>query len=434
MTDIHVQPSAVQSRAVRRRQVLAASIGNVIEWFDWFVYSLIATYFAAQFFPADSENSLVPLLSAFAVFAVGFIMRPIGGLIFGSIADRIGRRHSLTLTIVGMGIGSLLIAVSPTHAQIGILAPIILVVARVIQGLSAGGEYAAAATYLIESAPEGRRGFFSSLFFVTTIGGNLVAIFVVIGLQTIFTDQQITDGAWRIPFVLGTLAAAAGLWLRRQAEETHANAAEFAADPSKRPNPFEFLRKHPVAALKVVGITAAGTLTYYVFTVYMPTYASITKGFDLNLALNASIIALLWFIILQPVVGWISDKVGRKPVLLTFGIGFVVGAVPLMNLLTDSFWSLVLVQCLGLTLVAGWSATVNTVFAELYPSRVRSAGLGFPYAVAVALFGGTAPYLGTWMQENGIIEFFPWYISILAAVSTITYLTLKETAHKPLPQ
>ncbi len=419
-----------RSFAQMRRQVMAASIGNVIEWFDWFVYALLASYFAAQFFPSESGNELVPLLSALAVFAVGFLMRPIGGLVFGSIADRIGRKHALTLTIVGMGISSLMIALAPTYALIGVFAPIVLVLARVIQGLSAGGEYAAAATYMVESAPEGRRGLFSSFFFVTTIGGNLVAIFVVVGLQAIFDDATMSAWAWRIPFFIGAAATIFGLWIRRAAEETY----DASKEEDKQPSPLEFLRTHPLSALKVVGITVAGTLTYYVFTVYMPTYANITTGFDLSQALNASIIGLVWFIILQPIVGWISDKVGRKPVLLTFGIGFAVGTVPLMNLLTDSFWSVVLVQCIGLTFVAGWSATVNTVFAELYPARIRTTGLGFPYAVAAALFGGTAPYVGTWMVERGIVEYFPWYISALAVVSTITYLTLKETAFKPLPK
>lgn len=417
-----------------RKQVLAASIGNVIEWFDWFIYALLASYFAGQFFPSESDDSLVPLLSALAVFAVGFLMRPVGGFVFGSLADRVGRKHSLTITIIGMGVSSAMIALAPTYAQVGLLAPVLLVLARMIQGVSAGGEYAAAATYMVEAAPVGRRGLFSSFFYVTTIGGNLIAIFAVVALQSFFSEAAITEWAWRIPFALGALATVFGLWIRRSAQETHAHAEEFAADKSKRPSPFEFLRTHPLQALRVIGITAAGTMTYYVFTVYMPTYANLTTGFDLSQGMLASIIGLTWFLLLQPVIGWLSDKVGRKPVLLTFGIGMTVGAVPLVSILSDSFWSVVLVQCLGLTLVAGWSSTVNTVFAELFSARVRTTGLGLPYALAAAMFGGTAPYVGTWMIDQGLAEMFPWYIAILGLVSTLTYLTMKETAFKPLPQ
>lgn len=426
--------SSPGAMAARRRQVLAASVGNVIEWYDWFIYSLLSVYFAGQFFPSTTDISLVPLLAALAVFAVGFVMRPLGGLVFGSLADRMGRKRALTLTVTGIGLGSALIATSPTFNVAGVLAPVLLVFARMIQGLSAGGEYAAAASYLVEAAPSRLRGTFSSLFFVSMIVGNLLAIFVVTGLQSVLGHDQMSAWGWRIPFAIGAVIAFFGLWVRRRVDETYTHAEEFAKDISKRPNPFEFLRTHPVQALKVVFITAGGTVAYYVFTVYMPTYASIAVGFDLGQALTVSIIALFYFLLLQPIMGWISDRVGRKPLLVTFGVAFTFGCVPLMSLLTDSFWSLLLVQCVGLTFIAAWSACVNAVFCELYPSRVRATGMGVPYALAVALFGGTAPYLGTWFVDQNLVEYFPWYISAVTLASTLTFLTLKETAHKPLPQ
>ncbi|SDH14411.1 MFS transporter [Agrococcus jejuensis] len=424
--------AATQSTRQRLRQISAAAVGNAIEWYDWYIYSLLAAYFAAQYFPSDSESTLVPLLSALAVFAVGFVMRPIGGLLVGWFADRVGRKAALNVTVIGMGAGSLLIAVIPTYESIGILAPIALVVARMVQGLSAGGEYAAAAAFLVESAPNHRRGFFASFFYQSAIIGNLFAIGLTSLLSTTLSAEDMTAWGWRVPFAVGAVVAVSGYWIRRHAEETHTLLADMESGAVEKPSPFEFL-KHPKLVVQTIGITAAGTLIYYVWTVYMPTYANVVTGLDTRLGLGSTAITLVFFLILQPIVATISDKVGRKPVLLVFGCAFVFGTVPMLSLLQDSFWSLLLVQMLGAGFLACWTSILNAVFAELWPARVRAAGAGLPYSSAVALFGGTGPYIATAFAQAGNPEYFGYYLTAIAIISTVTYLTLKETAHKPLP-
>lgn len=300
----------------RTRQLAAATVGNIVEWFDWYVYSMLALYFSSQFFPKTGDP-VVPLLSAMAIFAVGFFMRPLGGLLGGMVADRLGRKKALTATVMLMGVGSLLVAVAPTYDQVGVLSPILLVVARLLQGLSTGGEFAASSTFLVESAPEGRRGFFSSFLYIGATLGNVVAIGSVALLVAGLPDDAMHEWGWRVPFAIGTLGAVAGLFIRRFAEETLA--LDDAADPSvppgaraARPSAFEFMRTHPKECLLVFGINAAPTLFFYVFSSYLPTYAHITVGFDMKNALFVGLISLSYFAVLQPLMGILSDRIGRK--------------------------------------------------------------------------------------------------------------------------
>ncbi|WP_197026191.1 MFS transporter [Arthrobacter sp. 9MFCol3.1] len=315
----------------RTRQLAAATVGNIVEWFDWYVYSMLALYFSSQFFPKTGDP-VVPLLSAMAIFAVGFFMRPLGGLLGGMVADRLGRKKALTATVMLMGVGSLLVAVAPTYDQVGVLSPILLVVARLLQGLSTGGEFAASSTFLVESAPAGRRGFFSSFLYIGATLGNVVAIGSVALLVAGLPDDAMHEWGWRVPFAIGTLGAVAGLFIRRFAEETLA--VDDAADPSDpgaratRPSAFEFMRTHPKECLLVFGINAAPTLFFYVFSSYLPTYAHITVGFDMKNALFVGLISLSYFAVLQPLMGVLSDRIGRKPLLLAFGGGFTVLTIP----------------------------------------------------------------------------------------------------------
>ncbi|MEW1654793.1 MFS transporter [Streptomyces sp. NPDC093707] len=414
----------------RVRQLAAASIGNAVEWYDWYAYSFLAVYFADQVFPKGAGNSLVPLLSTFAVFAVGFFMRPIGGLLMGAVADRRGRRAALTVTILMMGVGSLLVALTPTYASTGLLAPVVLVIARLVQGVSVGGEFAASSIFLVESAGPGRRGLFSSFMYVSTTLGQLLASGIGALLAAALTEDQMGRWGWRIAFLVGALLSLIGLWIRRGAQETLDLARD--GEPAARPGLFEALRRYPRQSLLICGITAGSTLAYYTWTSYLPTYAQVNAGFDKGDALIVSTLSLAFFALLQPLGGLLSDRVGRKPLLLTFALGFAVTAVPLLHLVTDAFFSLLLVQCAGMVLLTGYTSIAAVVNAELFPARVRAAGIGFPYSLTVALFGGTAPYIGTWFKQAGHADLFPWYVAALCLVSFVVYLVLPETARKPL--
>ncbi|MFF3766332.1 MFS transporter [Streptomyces sp. NPDC001922] len=419
---------ATGSRGSAVRQLAAASVGNAVEWYDWYAYSFLAVYFADQVFPPGSGNSLVPLLSTFAVFAVGFFMRPVGGLLMGAVADRHGRRAALTVTILLMGGGSLLVALTPDYASAGLLAPVVLVAARLLQGLSVGGEFAASTTFLVESAGPGRRGLFSSFQYVSTTVGQLVASGVAALLAHQLTDDQMAAWGWRVPFALGAVISLVGFWIRRGAQETRS--AEQRSAP--RPGLFEALRHHPRASLLICGITTGGTIAYYTWTTYLPTYATVNAGFDKGDALLVGTLSLAFFALLQPLGGLLSDRIGRKPLLLGFSLGFALLAVPLLRLVTDAFVSLLLVQCAGMVLLTGYTSVAAAVNAEIFPARVRAAGIGFPYSLTVALFGGTAPYVGTWFAQAGHPDWFPWYVALLCLVSFGVYLALPETSRKPL--
>jgi MFS transporter, MHS family, alpha-ketoglutarate permease len=410
------------------RQLLAASVGNAVEWYDWLAYTFLATFIADEIFPASAENSLVPLLSTFAVFAVGFFMRPIGGLLLGAIADRRGRRAALTATILLMGGSSLLLALTPTYAAAGLLGPVVLVIARLLQGLSVGGEFAAATTFLVESAGPGRRGLFSSFQYVSTTVGQLIASGVTALLVARVDDAAMHQWGWRAAFVLGAVLSLVGFWIRRSSQETRS--AEQQAAP--RPRLFEALRTHPKESLLICGITTGATIAYYTWTSYLPTYAQVNVGFDKGDSLLIGTVSLAFFALLQPLGGMLSDRVGRKPLLLTFSVGFAVLCVPLLNSITDSFASLLLVQCAGMVLLTGYTSVAAAVNAEVFPARVRASGIGFPYSATVALFGGTAPYMGTLFKELGRPGAFPWYVAVLCLISALVYLKLPEGAKKPL--
>jgi MHS family alpha-ketoglutarate permease-like MFS transporter len=425
MTQTQTTPAAAR-RPVR--QLLAASVGNAVEWYDWYAYTFLATYIAAAVFPKGTGNSLVPLLSAFAVFAVGFFMRPVGGLLMGAVADRHGRRAALTVTILLMGGSSLLVGLTPTYAAAGVLAPVVLVVARLLQGLSVGGEFAASTTFLVESAGPGRRGLFSSFQYVSTTAGQLLASGVATLLVGTLAERSMDGWGWRVPFVLGGLLSLVGFWIRRGAQETRS--AEQQRAP--RPGLFEALRRYPRQSLLICGITAGGTLAYYTWTSYLPTYAALNAGIATSDALLAGTVSLAFFALLQPLGGLLSDRLGRRPLLLFFGLGFALLSVPLLHALRDSFAVLLLVQCAGMVLLTGFTSVSAAVNAEVFPPRVRAAGIGFPYSLTVALFGGTAPYVGTLFKEWGRAGLFPWYVAALCLLSSLVYLRLPETAHTPL--
>jgi MHS family alpha-ketoglutarate permease-like MFS transporter len=410
----------------RIKAILGGSIGNLVEWFDWYSYSVFALYFSATFFPKNDPTA--QLLNTAGIFAIGFLMRPIGGWFFGSIADKVGRKKSMTLSVLLMSFGSLLIALTPGYSSIGIAAPLLLLVARLLQGLSVGGEYGVSATYLSEMATRERRGFFSSFQYVTLIGGQLLALSVQLILQRVLlTEEQLQTWGWRIPFVIGALLSFVALYLRSNLAETEVFLKEKVTDDKK--GTLQELLKHPRAILKVIGLTAGGTLAFYTYTTYMQKFLVNTVNLSKEQSTLVTFFSLLIYAILQPFFGLLSDKIGRKPLLLGFGVLGTLFTVPLLNALsqTTTPGGAFVFMLLALLIVSGYTSINAVVKAELFPAEIRALGVGLPYALTVAIFGGSAEYIALWFKSIGRAEYFSWYITICIFCSLLVYLFMKDT-------
>ncbi len=409
-----------------RRAILAGSIGNAVEFVDWNIYATFSVFFADQFFPAKSGTTA--LLSTLAVFAVAFVMRPVGAAILGSFSDRHGRMAGLSLGIALMAGASLLIAICPTYASIGIAAPGVLLFARLVQGFSNGGEFGASATFLVEMAPRGQRAFFGSWQQVTVSTSHII----VAGLGTILafflSNESLHAWGWRVAFLLGAVLGLVGLWLRFSVPETGVFTAAVARRGNTRLHPFRTMFvKHPAAALRVFGITIAGTLTYYIWITYMATYAHVSTGMSLATALLANTVAIVVFTCLIPIGGLISDRLGRKPTMMMFSGGFAVIAWPALHLMRNNFWIVLGIELVGVVLLVGYSANLAAVMAEQFPTEVRTVGVAFPYALAVAVFGGTAPYITTWLAAHDAVGWTSLYVAAASLVSFAVYATMPET-------
>jgi len=419
--------TADHGTAWRLRSIFSGSVGNLVEWYDWYAYSAFSLYFAKVFFPSGDPTA--QLLKTSVIFAVGFLMRPIGGWLMGLYADKHGRRAALLLSVLLMGAGSLVIALTPGYASIGIAAPVLLVLARLLQGLSVGGEYGTSATYLSEVATREHRGFWSSFQYVTLIGGQLLALGVLILLQQVFlTTEQLEDWGWRIPFLIGALAAVTALWLRRGMEETESFAHKRSTDVS----PMQRLLQHPRQLLTVVGLTMGGTLAFYTYTTYMQKYLANSVGMSNNDATLISGATLFLFALLQPLMGALSDRIGRRPVLLSFGVLGTLLTVPILSALreaqsaTEAFWLIMA----ALVIVSGYTSINAVVKAELFPTEIRALGVGLPYALTVSLFGGTAEAIALWFKDIGHESGFYWYVTGCIAISLIVYATMPDTRWK----
>ncbi|AIJ24382.1 MFS transporter [Amycolatopsis methanolica] len=412
----------------QRKAIVAGAVGNTVEWVDWAVYATFAPVFAKQFFTPGNETTA--LLSTLAVFAVGFVMRPIGGAVLGAYADRHGRKKGLTLTISLMAGASLVIAVCPTYSKIGVIAPIVLLLARLVQGFSAGGEFGSSSAFLIESAARGRRAFAGSWQQVSVGAGALIASLMGTVLNSTLSEPQLQSWGWRVAFGVAGLLGLVGLWLRRSVHETEAFTR---IKERPRGNPLvAMFRDHPKAALRVAGVTIAGTLIYYVWVTYMPTYAHLTTGIPLRQALLANTLAIVVFLILLPFGGLLSDRIGRKPTMAAFAAGFLLFSWPAFHFLAADFWTLLLIEVVGMVLIVGYSANCAVIMAEQFPPEVRTTGIGLPYALAVAVFGGTAPYVTTWMNAEGFGHLVWLYVAIAAVIGLAVYTTMPETNGKEL--
>jgi MHS family alpha-ketoglutarate permease-like MFS transporter len=405
---------------------MGGSIGNLVEWYDWYAYTAFAIYFSPQFFP--KSNPTAQLLNTAGIFAVGFLMRPVGGWLFGSLADRLGRKRSMTISVLLMSFGSLLIACIPSYNAIGLLAPTLLFVARLIQGLSVGGEYGTSATYLSEMATADRRGFYSSFQYVTLIGGQLLALGIQLVLQKwILSDAQLRDWGWRIPFAIGALLSVVAFYIRSNLHETAS--FEKAATSKAGRGTIRELLKHPKAILTVVGLTLGGTLAFYTYSIYMQKFLVNTVGLSIQQSTGISFVALALFAALQPLFGALSDKIGRRPLLIGFGVLGTLCTVPLLTALsqtTSTFTAFLLIMA-GLLIVSGYTSINAVVKAELFPGEVRALGVGLPYAVTAALFGGTAEYIALWLKGAGHESLFYWYVTGCISISLIVYLRMQDT-------
>jgi MFS transporter, MHS family, alpha-ketoglutarate permease len=414
VTPTTLNPLADEEAAVVRRRLVSifgGSIGNLIEWYDFYVYSFFALYFAKSFFPGSSDTA--QLLNTYGIFALGFLIRPVGGWV-------------LTLSVSLMCLGSLLIGVLPNYAQIGMFAPLLLLAARLLQGISLGGEYGTSATYLSEVASSRHRGFYSSFQYVTLIGGQLLASVVLLVMQQMLTAPEIESWGWRIPFLIGALCALYGFYLRRNLAETE----DFKrASATHRPNLIAELFKHPREIAIVFGLTMGGTLAFYTYTTYMPAFLVNTVKLSKEQATQISLITLFIYMCLQPVYGLISDKVGRRPVLLWFGVMGTLCTAPILYSLmnTRDYTTALLLVMAALLIVSGYTSINAVVKAELFPAEVRALGVGLPYAVAVSLFGGTAPLIGLWFKDVGHETWFFWYITGVIFISLLVYALMRDT-------
>lgn len=427
------------ARRERLRSIIGGSAGNVIEWYDFLAYSIFSIYFSKAFFPGGNQTA--QLLNAAAVAAIGYVVRPLGSWAIGALADRRGRRMALSLSVAMMSLGSLIIAFTPTYATIGVAAPAVLVCARLLQGFSMGGEAGTSATYLSEMAPTGRRGFFVGFVQVTVVLGQIVALALMLVLQRLLlTPRQLESWGWRIPFLIGGALAVFALYLRRGIAETDAfeRSAALAAGSTQgeaeRGSLVVLLVRHRKQTLWTIGISIGGTVAFYTFTIYLQKYMVNTTGFSRNTATLIATAALVIYMGFQPLYGLLSDLIGRRPVMLIFGIGGTFCTIPLMHALgaTHNVWAAFALNLAALAILSGFSSIHWLVKSELFPAKMRALGVGLPFAVVSSVMGGTTEYLALEFKHLGHESWFFYYVSACSAISLVTYLLMPETRHRSI--
>ncbi|OQM79920.1 MFS transporter [Rhodococcus sp. 66b] len=435
MSDHHKETTPPSSRKKNLKVLFGIGTGNAMEWFDWNIYALFAVFFAPQFFSSGSPMS--DLLKTFGVFAVGFVARPFGGVLFGLIADRRGRQFSMTVAVGLAAVGSLIIGLTPTHETIGAWAAVVLVTCRMIQGLAHGGELPSANTYISEMAPREKRGLWASLiYFSGTIGIICGAVLAAV-LSGILTDAQMSSYGWRIPFVLGGVFGLFALYLRSRLQETEIFESSAKSQKSEsqqaKPSLWSQIREHRRLLVRVAAMTVGSTVNYYVWAVATPAYAISVHGVDPSGAMWAGAAANVVFIIMLPVWGTVSDRIGRRPVLIFSGIMMITLLFPLTSIIRGQAWQLFVAMAIALVFMAGTVSIGPAVFSEMFPTRMRAGGIGLPTSLAVAIFGGTTPYLQAFFADKGIPGVFNWYAIVLMAISVATVIFfLPESKGKDL--
>ncbi|MGO4103842.1 MFS transporter [Leifsonia sp. YAF41] len=421
----------------RLKSLRAAVMGNVLEWFDWTLYATFAVYLAANFFEAGDPTSA--LLSTLAVFAVGFVARPIGGIVFGKLGDRIGRKSTLILTMITMAAASLLIAVIPNYETAGVWASALLLFARLLQGLAHGGESGVSYTYVAEISPAKHRGLWSSSVFISVTVGVMGATFTGVILTAIFADQQMMDFGWRIGFAIGALLGVYALYLRRSAEESpvftaQKNESESETIAASAKSARLSGREIALIVAKVVMLSAASNAAYYTWVTFAPSFAISRHGMDPNGAFVASLLAQVVVLCLLPFFGHLADRFGRKPMVVAYGILVMVVVFPVNMVLSDQPWTLFVSQGLGLAVWAIIASIYPAIIAEQVPTKHRALGVGFLSSLSVAIFGGTAPYLNTWLTSLGISWVFSVWVAFLGLLAVVAGLLIRETKGLSLSQ
>ncbi len=417
----------------RIKAIVGGSAGNLVEWYDWFAYTSTSLYFAKHFFPG--EDPVGQQLQTAAIFAAGFIARPLGAWLMGMYADRAGRKAALTLSVALMSLGSFAIAILPVYAQVGIWAQLALLACRLVQGLSLGGEYGASATYMAEMAGHKRRGFWSSFQYTTLVAGQLTALLVLVTLQHTLSPADLDAWGWRIPFVIGGLLAVVVFWMRSGLEET--KSFQTAAEGSqKRGSTLTLFRDHPRETATILALTAAGSLSFYAYTTYMQKFLVNTTGFTKDTATGVMAAVLILYMLVQPAMGWLSDHVGRKT---TIAVGLSLGALATYPVMSAIAVAGAPMEAFGLIMIlvlchSGYSAVNAAVKAEMFPAHVRALGVALPYALANAIFGGTAEYAAGWLKRAGHESVFYGYVAAVMAVAAIVAVRMRNTNKTSLIQ
>jgi MHS family alpha-ketoglutarate permease-like MFS transporter len=416
-------------RVSTRKTIVGTGIGNAVEWYDWAIYATFTPFIASQLFSKSDPASAV--LSTLAIFAVGFVARPFGGFVFGWIGDRVGRKASMTLAVGLASLGSLMIGIAPTFAAVGAWASLMLLVARLVQGLAHGGELPSSQTYLSEMAPKEHRGFWATLIYTSGTVGILFGTLLGAVLNMALSTETMNAWGWRIPFLIGAAMGLYALIMRARLHETDVFEGETVTE--KRAPIWPQIVRHRKQALQVIGLTVGLTVIYYIWGVVAPSYATTALKIDRGEALWAGVIGNIVFIAALPFWGKLSDRIGRKKVLWSGAIGSAVMHFPMTWLLKDSAWQLAVGMSVMLIFIAASAAIVPAVYAELFPTSIRTVGVGVPYSICVALFGGTAPYLQQWLGTTmRMPDLFNVYAVLLLAVSAAFVFTLPETKGKDL--
>lgn len=412
------------------RAILAAGIGNVIEWYDFAVYGYLASVIGALFFPTGSAQ----LLLSFATFGVGFVMRPVGSIVMGHVGDRFGRRTALVFTIVIMGVSTTLIGVLPTYAVIGIWAPILLVVLRLAQGLSAGGEWGGSASFMVEYARSDRRGYIGSWQQFTIVTALLLGASVGTAVSGLLSQEALYAWGWRVPFLVGFLVIPVGLYLRLRIPDTPKFRELSEQGRVERAPLLTMFRSFWRDILRAFGFTIVWTVAYYIYLTYLPTYLETEVGLSKTFSLAATMTELAFMALLVPFAGLLSDRLGRrKPLLLISCVLFIVLPYPMFAVVGGSGAAVIVVVLVSAASLALFSGPGPAAIAELFSTRVRYSALSIPYNIAVALFGGFAPFIATLLIQSTGSRLAPtFYVMAAAVVSLITIATFRETGREAL--
>ena len=423
------EEAGAYSPSKARTAVAAAVVGNVLEWYDFAVYTFLAAIIGRNFFPSDDPSA--ELLYSFAVFGMGFLARPLGAIVIGRLGDIKGRKTALLLTIFLMAAGTVLMGLAPTYASVGIFGPMVILFARLMQGFSAGGEWGGSTAFIVEWAPEGKRGLFGSFQQCSVAGGLLLGSGFAAILNSVLSPDAMAGWGWRIPFLLGGILGPVGLWMRRTMEETPAFTR---ALETPAPAPLGGKKAFQLAG-RAFGFTILWTVSYYIFLNYMPTFTARYANLTDAQALWSNTAGLLVLVVAIPFWGYISDRVGRRPLLLTCAAAFVVLPYPVATFLVSGppFATIIALQVVMAVIIALFSGAGPAAIAEIFPTRSRSTLMTTGYAFAVAIFGGFAPYIATWLiRETGSPVAWVYYVMGAAVISGIVIYRLEETAHQPL--